>query len=787
MASLASINIKFTADLASLSTAMQQVNRDLTKVGKQMQNVGKTLSIGVTAPIVALGYQSVKAFDIQAKAIAQVEQGLKSTGGTAGYTSEQLQKMASELQNNSLFGDEAILKDVTAQLLTFTNISGKAFAGTQQAALDLATRLDGDLKSATIQLGKALNDPKANLSALSRSGIQFSEDQKKVIASLQDSGRLAEAQTIILAELEKQYGGSAKAAAEAGTGPLKQLSNSLGDLLEQFGAIIADGIKPLVTYLQGLVARFQELSPETKKIIVIVAAVAAAIGPLILVLGTVMTLLPGITAGLAAMGSAFTLMTGPIGLVVAAIGALIYLIVRNWDKVKKALIDTANYFIDLYNESTLFRAGVEYIIMTFKNLFAVVKTVVNFIIDGFKLVGKQIYNTFSTVGKVIKAVLTGNLKEIPSILTNGFKDAVKNGKEFAKELSDDFKNGADEISKNIGSAIDNTFKGRKVKLLSEDVDASGVKDAVAEGTEEGVVMGLSNGIAKGTKALKFGTEVFFEKQISDLKELQSTLADSNYEWQLYQQRIDEVQKKLEDLQKPLQSVQELVKMPEIDNSEYTKKLIENSEYFKNMVTTIGEQGEELKAKQDALNAEMTAKAQALNDAYQTIGDAFTDLFGSYARGFVDSLNITNEGMKSFVQGLVGTITKLIAMALSASMANSIQGATQSGAATGPGAVVATPAFIATAIAGVLAAFAAIPKFELGGVVGGTSFFGDKILARINSGELILNQKQQSRLYDMMQPMAMGNTEISLGLGTRISGSDLEIVIDRAVKKNLRKK
>ena len=87
--------------------------------------------------------------------------------------------MATNLQNKTLFGDEVILKDATAQLLTFTNITGENFGRTQEAALDLATRLDGDLKSASIQLGKALNDPVANLSALSRSGIQFSEDQKK--------------------------------------------------------------------------------------------------------------------------------------------------------------------------------------------------------------------------------------------------------------------------------------------------------------------------------------------------------------------------------------------------------------------------------------------------------------------------------------------------------------------------------------------------------------------------------------------------------------------------------
>ena len=152
---------------------MANATRDMQKMGKQMQNAGKNMSTYLTAPILALGYVSVEAFDKQAKAIAQVEAGIKSTGGAAGFTSEQLQKMASDLQNKTIFGDEAILQGATAQLLTFTNIAGTQFARTQEAALNLATRLDGDLKSASIQLGKALNDPIANLSALSRSGIQF--------------------------------------------------------------------------------------------------------------------------------------------------------------------------------------------------------------------------------------------------------------------------------------------------------------------------------------------------------------------------------------------------------------------------------------------------------------------------------------------------------------------------------------------------------------------------------------------------------------------------------------
>ncbi len=197
MASFADISIRFGADLKQFSSQMQNAQRKLDTVGRKFQKIGAGLTLGVTTPLLALGAAAVKNFDEQAKAVAQVEQGLISTGNAVGYNTEQLKKQASALQENTLFGDENILKNVTAQLLTFTNVTGREFERTQQAALDLATRLDGDLKGAAIQLGKALNDPIANLSALSRSGIQFSKDQKVLINSLVEMGKTAEAQSII--------------------------------------------------------------------------------------------------------------------------------------------------------------------------------------------------------------------------------------------------------------------------------------------------------------------------------------------------------------------------------------------------------------------------------------------------------------------------------------------------------------------------------------------------------------------------------------------------------------
>ena len=83
----------------------------------------------------------------------------------------------------------------------------------------------------------------------------------------------------------------------------------------------------------------------------------------------------------------------------------------------------------------------------------------------------------------------------------------------------------------------------------------------------------------------------------------------------------------------------------------------------------------------------------------------------------------------------------------------------------------------------LGAFAAIPKFETGGVVGGTSYYGDKILARVNSGELILNQDQQKNLFGLVSGSGTGNTTTT----TRqvIEGSNLILITERAQKEKSR--
>lgn len=162
---------------------------------------------------------------------AQLRAALKSTGNVAGQSVDELNAMAGALQETTVFADDAVTASQSL-LLTFTKVQGDIFPRAAKAIADVAQAMGTDLQGATIQVGKALNDPIHGIAALSRSGIQFSEDQKAMIASLVETNQLAEAQTIILKELETQFGGSAEAAGKTLGGAIARLGNAFGDLFE---------------------------------------------------------------------------------------------------------------------------------------------------------------------------------------------------------------------------------------------------------------------------------------------------------------------------------------------------------------------------------------------------------------------------------------------------------------------------------------------------------------------------------------------------------------------------
>lgn len=174
---------------------------------------------------------------VQEEAETDLAAVLRATGNASGYNIIQLKAMASAMQKVTRYGDEAILSGMSI-LATFKQIRGEGFEKATMAALNLSQTMKQDLKSSMVQLGKALNDPITGLTALTRVGITFKDSQKDMITTLQESGDIMGAQSVILAELESQFGGSATVAIEIFSGRMDQAKNALGDTKEEMGFLI---------------------------------------------------------------------------------------------------------------------------------------------------------------------------------------------------------------------------------------------------------------------------------------------------------------------------------------------------------------------------------------------------------------------------------------------------------------------------------------------------------------------------------------------------------------------
>lgn len=318
------------------------------KIGQGWVDLGQKLSIGVTAPLVAMATASVRGAQQQAEAMGQVNAALKSMGDGAGRTSEQLLRMSDEMELRSLFDGDEILRKLTANMLTFGNVAGENFDRAQQAALDLSTRMGTDLQSSALLVGKALNDPVKGLTALRRTGIQFTEQQQDQVKAMAAVGDTAGAQSVMLAELERQFGGAAQAAAN--TSPWREAQVRLGQVGDTIGEILLPYIAKAAKALESLLNRFQQLSPGAQQAIVAVGALVAVVGPLMIVAGlAVQAMAPFIgvlkllaasggvlaaaKAGLVGLAAAF----GPVLISAAAIAAAGYLIYQNWDKIAPVL------------------------------------------------------------------------------------------------------------------------------------------------------------------------------------------------------------------------------------------------------------------------------------------------------------------------------------------------------------------------------------------------------------------------------------------------------------------
>lgn len=274
MASTDDIKIRITAE-DKASGVLAKIGDNvggLSGVLGSLAKVGLAGAVAGVGALTAIGISSVKAFTEQENAVAQLDAVLKSTHNAAGLYKEDLLDQASALQKVTTFGDEAIIQGQNL-LLTFTNLKGPIVQEATQAILDVSTAMGQDLSSSAIQVGKALNNPIEGISALTRIGVTFNDQQKEQIKTLVESGKTMEAQQIILHELGTEFGGSATAAAQTFTGKIAVLKNSIGEMQESIGSAIVTAITPFITQLSDWAAK-----PETQQKIQQITAAIISFG-----------------------------------------------------------------------------------------------------------------------------------------------------------------------------------------------------------------------------------------------------------------------------------------------------------------------------------------------------------------------------------------------------------------------------------------------------------------------------------------------------------------------------
>lgn len=630
MGNLASLTFRLGADIKAFQTNMKIASNQMRKIGGEMKKIGSQMSMYVTGPIAAMGATSLAAFDKQMQAEQKLSAQLRKNGKDVDATMNLYKTYASNLQKITTVGDETSL-------------------GLMQLAESMKSPNTLEATKGAIGLSKALG---INLQSALKMVVLAQNGEYTMLNRYVPSLRLANTEVKKAAIMSKLYADGmeiAKTEAQTGLGPLKQLKNSIGDIAEEFGGLIAKAIKPAIEWLKSIVEKFSNLSDKGKLTVGIIASVAAAIGPLILVLGSLLSVLPAVGAALAAL-------TGPIGLVVgaiAAIGAAFIYIYDNWQAFKERLSNWAW----LRNAAIDALSGLIKISGFFLNQIA-------------KLFGYDFVTTVTDELEKLKVPVEGVVTEFKS---------------FGDSVSDV----ANEVMTSLG------FLG-----------SSGTK----------VFDDLSNAATNASNTInrELGPQIkFLERRVIRLK------VPLDYE--------------LAPQSNPT---------PE---PAFIKNYEEALENLRNTAELVG----------------------------NSVGNVFEDM----GNRILESFGLAEDGFEGFLREILATVIKLIAIMLAQSLANAIAGATSAGTATGPAAPITTPVFIATAIAGVLTAFAAIPSFATGGIVP-DGFPNDSYPAWLTSGEMVIPKGRPLPTFE-------NSPQMDIRVHGKLSGHDILIASEGASVKRAR--
>lgn len=326
------LKVLVTAEVDKAVKNLGELDKKTNETENSFRKLGEVLaSAALTKAVVSFGQESVQAAEEASRSMRLLASTVEATGAGAWTSADALHKMAVEFRDLSGI-DNGKIESMQTVLLGFKNITGATFKKATGAILDMATVMNMDLSSAAQAVGKALDDPINGLDSLRRQGFAFTESQKEVIKALIESGETAEAQEIILKELEGTYGGAAKAANNA----FSQLQNAFVELKETVGNHIQPLVSGVAEGILDLIERFDGLDAGTQRMILTAGGLVAA--------------LPGVTLAIKGVSAALTtLAANPIILGITGVAAAVGLIAgaaynaaHAEEDLRKELIETKN-------------------------------------------------------------------------------------------------------------------------------------------------------------------------------------------------------------------------------------------------------------------------------------------------------------------------------------------------------------------------------------------------------------------------------------------------------------
>lgn len=261
MARSRKLEIQIVGDASGGTRALSTIEGRLGKTGRAFGKFGRAAAVGLgaiavggAAAVISVGRDLMNMERLN----AQTRTAIRSSGGAANVTQRQVTALAESLQAMSGIQQESIIEGQNL-LLTYHRVSNEAGRGNDifnqatRIMTDMSVAMGTDASTEAMRLGKALNDPVRGVTALTRVGVQFTDQQRAQIEAMVESGDTLGAQRIILGELRSEFGGSAAAFGQTTAGQFARAKEAAMDVVEGLVVYLMPAVSQAAAWIRTTV------------------------------------------------------------------------------------------------------------------------------------------------------------------------------------------------------------------------------------------------------------------------------------------------------------------------------------------------------------------------------------------------------------------------------------------------------------------------------------------------------------------------------------------------------